>query len=61
MNLPTELEQARKDEMSWRLQLRAASENTNCGAPLWKEDRVRGAWVNAYCKVRELEGTTGYE
>lgn len=59
--MSNELKQACKEEYSLRINLRGAREATVCGAPLYIEDRARRAWAKAYCKVRELRRSSGYE
>lgn len=56
-----ELWQARLHEGKMKIELKGAIAATNHGAPMHIEARARARWADAYCRVRELEGTTDHE
>jgi len=56
-----ELQQALEDERNRRAELNAARDATNRGGPMYVEARAESRWQSAYCRVRELEGTTHHE
>lgn len=54
-NFADELKRAAALEYSLRIELRAARETTNCGAPMHIEEKARRRWTTACIRLRKLQ------